>query len=438
MARRLPKTDDQRVEFVPNFRPFISPIPIPTVGICDAPAYGVCINAQWWSIIRGLLHTLDQPDVWESEDPDDIFAVRQEVREVASMSGCLCGYPPGIWVTNIAVNRTLNLQLNEIFEDGGLPAVAPDLPDTSYSEDTGDTGNEVARRRVALCWAVHDYVATIVEQGIFNAFISDTTTLLATGAISFFLGPLGGLVYAVGSNVMETLINLVADDPDLITAVSCCMYDNLLEADLTQANFESSLDGCGFGALSDEAFVADAIRSGLDNQGNWLSFMAMLGSFMNVTDETSNCICPVDPGCLSDFTIDNGDWHAVLASAIYSAGIGWAPSTSGGNNHRIIIGYTHTEDFTLTKVRVTCTNDDDENWQWRLATRDEFDVVIDNILIELPTGTTEHTFVLSGATNIRDVRARVDAVEGLQDRIEGHIVKIEILDGDCVLPEQPV
>lgn len=437
MARRSPKTDEQRVEFIPLYRPFTGKIPIPGPGICEPPGQSMCINYQWMPIIRGLLHTLDQPDIWDSDDDDDIFAVRQQVRELVAMKGCVCGYPPGLQITNITVNTILNLQYVEIFEEGGLDAVAPDRPDTSFSEDTGDTGNEISRRRVALCLATKDYVSTVIQQGIFNAFIPDAVTLLTAGAISFFLGPLGGLVYKLSSDIMEALINKVAESPEIIELVSCCMFEALEGEDITEANFEASLDNCGFGLLSDEAFAMDAVASGLDDQGNFLTFVAHLSAFFENTDDDTQCACPAEEGCLSDWTIDEGGWTPFQARALYVEDTGWDNSPSGGLNHFITIEWTHDADFDVAEVRVNIDTDEDDDIQWNFLIQDEFGATVDVFGIILPGSQSEYTFSMTTAGDARKLIFGL-VKQGLQLNIDAIVTRLEIIEGDCVLPTQPV
>lgn len=384
------------------------------------------------------MEVLVQPDIWDSDDEEEIQAAIDQVAELIGMSPCSCLTSGGTSITRIQLDVIIANDNLIIFEAGGLAALAPDRPDTSFSEDSGDTGEEVGMRRVALCWACRDFVASVAEKGILQGLDIQPAITLASLGLSFIFGPFIGVGFGLVTQAVILGVTEFINGDDDVEQVACCLYETLLGQTVNEANFAAGLDNCPDVSGTGAGWLLSLCRAAIDDTSSWFSFVKSLGAYMGAVDSLSSCFCPSEPGCFSDFTIDNGDWHAVAASAVYSAGNGWGPSASGGNNHRIIIGYTHTEDFTLTEVRVTCTNDDDENWNWQLSTRDEFEVVIDNIVVELPQGTTEHTFVLSGATNIRDVRARVDAIEGIQDRIEGRIVLFEITDGDCVLPIQPV
>ncbi len=436
MARRQPKTDDQRVEFIPNFRPFIAPIAIPDKGVCEDGSYGFCINAEWMIIIRGLLHTLDQPDVWDSADPDDIFAVRQQVRELTSMGQCLCGYPASNQIINYNTNLAIQLALIQIFDVDGLDGVAPDRPDTSFSEDTGDTGDEIIQREVALCWAVTDYVTTVVEQGIFNAFISDAVTMIATGVISFLLTPIAGIAYVFASTVAETLINKVANDPDLIALVACCMKDGLEGQTISEANFEASLDGCGFGLLSDEAFVADAVKTGLGDKGNYLAFVRMLSDYMDATVPESECPC-VEPTCMVDFTIDDGGFVAQSGGplAIYDAGLGWDNGPVSTSNHRIHILFFLSEDIAMTEAGFSISWTGDRDLLWELFLHDDTSIIHSESQ-ETGPEVNEVNWEFSEVTGVKRIRFTIVTTSGLQTDFEGHIVEGHYTGDICDFPAQ--
>ena len=438
MPPRSPKTDDQRVEIVPLYRPFINPIPIPTAQICDAPAHSMCVSTEWMPIIHGLLAVLDQPDIWDSEDEDEIFAVRQQVREFASMGTCLCGYGATDQSVRLAVDITLNNQLVQIFTADGLDGVAPDRPDTFFDEDSGDSGDEIARRQVALCWAVFDYIVTVVEKGIFNAFISDSTTIVATGVIAFLVNPLAGLLYAFASEIAEDLINKVANNPSAIEDVACCMLEALQGVAITEGAFTASLDGCGFALLSDEAFVADAVKIGLAETGNFLAFVAVLGGYMNVTDILSECPCEVEEGCFSDFGIDEGGWTPRNTQAVFSAEGGWKPSASPSINDRITIHFEQGTDIRVKIIKFTAVNTDDEDWEWSCTLRDDVGDLIESQTVVHPAGTTQATLVMSEPAGVRELVVRVLGLDFPSDSVKGFITSFTMLDGDCIFPSQPV
>ncbi len=438
MPRRTPHTDAQRVEFIPNYRPFVKPIPIPEAHICDSPAYGMCISAEWMPIIRGLFYVLDQPDVWDSEDPDEIFAVRQQVRELMSMGQCMCGYGGGSRVINKAVNTTINLQLQAIFAVDGLDGVAPERPDTYYDEDSGDNTAEAIQRKVALCWAVHDYCVTVIEDGIFNAIIPESAQLAATGVISFLWSPLVGILVYAAVDLVKEMIQVLAEDPDLVEAVACCMYAGLGGEAIDQPTFEGSLDDCGFTPLSDEDVVASVIRSTLSDNGNWLGFVATLGGYMDVTDLLSTCPCD-GPVCMVDFTVFEGGFEPIQPNmAEWLDGQGWHHDIVVTYDHMINIDFTHTSAFSVEQIRLTFTNSEpieDINVLTRTRMDDDTLVEVQDTVLSPGETVAILNYAISGA--VERLHFRIEAEGFPENAIMAHLVKLEFLVGDCVLPDPP-
>jgi len=427
MARRPVRTEEQREEFIPNFLPFVTPITIPAAGICEDPAINLCINSTWMPIIRGLFQVLDQPDVWDTEDDDEIFAVRQQIKELMAMGDCLCGYGATDAVIRLSVDLTLHNQYVKIFNDDGLDGVAPDRPDTAFDEDAGDTGDEIRRRELALCGAVTDYVTSVVEKGIFNAFIPDAVTLLTSGAISFLVGPLGGLVYRFASEVFEAIINKVANDPGLIEDVACCMLNGLEGKAITEANFEAALDDCGFGPVSDQAFISDAVKTGLDDTGNFLSFVAILGGYMDVVDILDVCPCDTGADCV-DFTIDEQGFSpdirpGPVLGALYVAGVGFDNPVAASINHRISIKHLFDEDIAFTSVTIKTVNTLSDTIRFSFELFDEFGTSLEQDFIDIDPPVQEHTFNFSEVTGVRDINVRAIKPSN-QLNFPGHIVEV--------------
>ncbi len=434
--RRSPKTDEQRPEFVPLYRPFIDKIPIPEAGICDAPNVGMCISTEWMPIIRGLFAVLDQPDIWDTTDPDEIFAVRQQIKELMTMGNCLCGYSESLRIVINNTDLTYNTQLVQIFLADGLDGVAPDRPDTAFDEDSGDTGQEIIDRHKAMCAAVHDYVITVVQKGIFDSFLPDAVTLLATGVISFLLTPLAGIVYRTGVQIMETLINMVANKPSIIELVTCCMVEGLEGKAITEANFATALDGCGFGALSDEAFVADAVKMGLDDTGNFLAFVRTLDDYNNMDQEGYECPCQEEV-CAVDFTIDDGGFEAQSGGplAIYDAGLGWDNGPVGTSNHRIHILFFLSEDIAMTEAGFSINWTGDRDLLWELFLHDDTSIIHQE---EQETGpeVSEVNWEFSEVTGVKRIRFTIVTTTGLQSDFEGHIVEGHYTGDICDFPAQ--
>ena len=58
------------------------PLSIPTVGVVEAPTVVMKFNATWLGYIMGAVAFLDQDAVWNSEDPDELYDVRQQIEQI--------------------------------------------------------------------------------------------------------------------------------------------------------------------------------------------------------------------------------------------------------------------------------------------------------------------------------------------------------------------
>ena len=385
------------------------------------------------------MQVLVQQDIWDSSDPIKIQAAIDQVQELIGMTPCSCLTQGGNTFTRTSLDIIIATENQKVFDAGGLPALAPSRPDTFFDEDTGDTGDEIARRKVALCWACIDYMTSVAEKGILQGVNIQPGIQLASLGLSFVFGPIIGVGFgAVTQAAILGLTELINGDEDVLQ-VACCMIDNLEGQTVTQANFKASLDACpdvtGLGGLA----LKSVAGFSLDDDISWFAFVKSLGSYMGATDSLAECPCETGPGCSNDFTIDNGNWVAVAGLALYDTGVGWGPPASGGLNHQIHIDYTNDIDFEVTQVKFIASNFDDEGWIWVVETYDEFAVLIQQNSIELPEGQTTHTFNMNGATNVRTLQlSLVATLQFPLDSLKGRIVSVEILQGDCVLDIQPV
>lgn len=437
MPRGIPKTDEMRVEVIPNFRPFLGKLKIPVEGICDEPCTVYRVNNNWRKYFISAMLILDQPDIWDSADPDAILAARREVRELVGMSPCGCGTDPvGVQILN-ATNHDYQLAIEQLFIAGGIDAVAPDRPDTTYDTDSGDVDGEIYERSIALCWAVRDYVNTVIEQGIFSQIVPDEGVIIATSVTAFLLGPLAGVVYRVGIEIMSQLIQLVANDPDLINEVACCMLDGLIGETISEATFAASLDGCGFAALSDEDIVAFVIREGLDDQNNFLAFVKALGGYMSAANVLSDCPCS-PPVCQTDFTIDEGGWTSKFGRALYVEDVGWDNIASGAFNHLIRIEFENDADWNLAVGRVLLKNTDSGDLRVLSRLRDAADVVLETVQLDIPGGAQGIVVNHNVATNFRRWDIQIFTIDFPDDNINCFITGADVIVGDCVFPTQPV
>lgn len=89
------KGTDVRPEILRPFDPRHVPLPAPTPDICDAPTVTICVNAEWWSHLDGMISRLLYRDAWQGSN-DEIDRAIESIQEIlavgkANPMGCGCG-----------------------------------------------------------------------------------------------------------------------------------------------------------------------------------------------------------------------------------------------------------------------------------------------------------------------------------------------------------
>lgn len=188
------------------------------------------------------------------------------------------------FVTN---NQTVN-QFNEMVYDGTPQSIAPEL-----GEDFGGAGAGDA----ALCAAIKSYINSLVYVfGMQAAALSGIATVIV--GIGLALAPLTlgtsllGVAVVGAIQASAALWNAVVNDPEAQRKVACCMFDALKDQPISQATFQTSCDGCGFGGTydSNEAFLAAQIAGVNQLDENWLAFVRALGQSQG-GGNASECVC---------------------------------------------------------------------------------------------------------------------------------------------------
>lgn len=307
--------EDEAIYRLPRFVPRTSPTEIPTPNIFDEPHVCLKINAEWASHFIGALDALDQPDTWIATD-EEIFAARQQVREAILMLSGECEMCCGetnvlleqivnqnsqLTVSNIQqdfntyiTNNNNTQNLNQMLYDGNPQSIYPDA-----GADFNTTGDG------RLCAAIDAYIngqiyihgneasnLQFAATGLSGAFIALGALLgVITGGVSIALGLAVSTLIFAAANVWESILN----DPDAIRKVKCCMYDALLDQPLTRANFQTSVDSCGFDGGSNEATLAQQISH--DNtyyEQNWLAFLRAMAQSADISSDACSCDCTDD------------------------------------------------------------------------------------------------------------------------------------------------
>lgn len=437
MARRTPKTDEMRVEFIPNYRPFLGKLPIPVADICDEPCTVYRINNTWRKFFLSAMEVLVQRDIWDSNDPVEIQRAIDQVQELIGMSPCRCIDQGGGGFTRNGIDEIVGEQNQVIFDTGGLPSLAPDAPDTSFSEDTGDDAEEQFRRIVALCWACHDYVASVAEKGILQGVNINPEIQLTSLTLSFLFSPIVGIGFGLATTaIILAVTEFIGGDDDVIQ-VACCMFDTLEGLAVSQANFSTALDFCpdvsGLGASS----LLSLVRGGMDDEKNFLAFVKILGAFMGATNDLSTCPC-TDPLCTADFKLDKFDFTSVGGRAVYVTDVGWDNSAGGGFNHIIEIQFVDGADWNAGLTRVTIDNQEAvDSITFTVTTLDEFAVQVEQKISVATPGQNSKVFGFDTSLDIRELRIRIETTAFPDDNISAIIEKCELITGDCVFPAFP-
>lgn len=434
--RRQIVTEDQRAEFIPNYRPFRDKVPIPTADICAYPSVSYCINVEWRKLLIGALQSLDQPDVWDSDDDVEIFNARQQIRSFLSMAAPLCLPASTSGASSCGCGAVYLNQLRDIFDTGGLDGLAPDRPDVFFDDDSGDDDVELARRRIALCWATHDFITQVAKDGFLQQTLIEPLFPLLGASLAFLGLPYVGVTFNAVTTGLIALMNQFISGEEDIDLVACCMFDGMTGQTVTQANFAASLDACPDLGDAGANALRNLTRAVIQDDDNWLVFIRQLGSFMNVTDNLSTCFCTPDT-CTADFTIDNGNWNTVNGNASYDEGIGWESGPGGAQNHICHIEHIKGAEFGLFLMRIQLHNfEPTNNIDVRIQTRDDGGVVEQETAV-LAQGEQTVVFFFTLSSAIKRVQLRFIR-QGLETELKMHIQKVEFIIGDCVLPDQPV
>lgn len=337
---------------------------------------------------------------------------------------------------NCGCGEIYNNQLQEIFDDGGLAALAPDRPDVFFDDDSGDDDVELARRRIALCWATHDFVTSVAQEGILQ--MTNINPAFPVIGVAFAVLGFGflGVVFAGVTVVLIELMNQFISGEEDVDLVACCMFEGMTGQTVTEANFAASLDGCPDLGDAGANALRNLVQAVIQDERNWLIFIRKLGSFMNVTDNLSTCPCTPDT-CSHNFTIDNGNWIAVNGNASYDEGVGWESAPGGSVNHICHIEHDEQAAFALFMLRIQLQNNEPTNdIDVRIQTRDDAGLVEQETGV-LAQGEQTIVFFFTLSTAIERLQIRFIR-QGLETELKMHIQAVEFLIGDCVLPEQPV
>ena len=200
-------------------------------------------------------------------------------------------------------NQAVAEELQTFADDyTGVPSsVNPNTPDDFFSGD-GSTD-----RVDALCTACKVYMYSYAQNWTTKAQIALGVTVALSFLVSISIvgGVIAGTVLAGLAFLTQTALNAFLDE-DALDEVVCCMFDAMTGTVINQANFETSLDSCGFTPGSNQAIIRDIIASDLLTFDNYLSFLNVLG-VQFILSQAGVVDCPCSSPWVSnlDFTLSD-------------------------------------------------------------------------------------------------------------------------------------
>jgi len=205
--------------------------------------------------------------------------------------------------TDYIYNQSVSDQLGVFNADyNGLPSsVNPNAPDDFFS------GNGSSDRITGLCDACKVYVYSYSSNWVQKAKIILGAVFVVTAIASLTLlgGIIAGTVLAGLALISQVALDAMEDEQALDDIV-CCMFNAMTATVINQANFEASLDACGFAVGSNQAIARDIIASDLTVFDNYLSFLNALGDqYILAQAGVSDCPCDAPWVSVLDLTLSD-------------------------------------------------------------------------------------------------------------------------------------
>lgn len=281
--------------------------------------------------------------------------------------------------TDYIYNQTVSDQLGVFNADyTGLPSsVNPDAPDDFFS------GNGSSDRITGLCDACKVYVYSYASNWVQKAKIILGAVFVVTAIASLTLlgGVIAGTVLAGLALISQIALDAMEDEQALDDIV-CCMVDAMTGTVINQANFEASLDACGFTVGSNQAIARDIVASDLTVFDNYLSFLNALGDqYVLAQAGVSDCPCETTWIKTFDFTLGKQGWDFVATRGSYVVGVGFVGIQFSSNETAIYIEYPNLPVNTVTQVQESGSFVGDPTVSVRSASLLGFDIAQSTFLI---------------------------------------------------------
>lgn len=214
---------------------------------------------------------------------------------------------------NSSVNTTLDILLQNnsttIYNTylGDWTDVHEDIPDTTYTEDTGDEAGDEDKHEIVLCATIEGYTDTVWDTNqAALSFAREVLQMVAAGAIATG-AVIPGLLILLGTVIWDAIDDELFANDEAKKKVRCCMFSNLEDASPGDfGEFAASVEDCSFDEQSDEGLLAGLIHSANITRVNHALFLLHMGRLWVAADDEQlhsidNCVCQETPPDCWDF-----------------------------------------------------------------------------------------------------------------------------------------
>lgn len=345
------------------FDPRLSPQPVPTVGVFDAPTVCIPINVQWIPFISGVIERLAWGEIWSGDDDDKTFAIQEIYSLVEAMlqgrcmiirqnpdNSCQLQYSidggetwilgfdyslcisPLDYIEQVSEAGQSNAELITLY-DGYIPNIAPNF---EYDGSLLD-----AQRDAALCLLVSEFIDQCCESAIEiinaeNQTLEDEASIfkLVTGGLQSIaqllaeikVYPVASAFAAIGLSFADVLLDLYVEiqtkdistfqDDDAKEIVLCAIMSNIVDQTPTFTSWTSSASASLTGNAED---IREVVYAAMQDEVLFVRFFDMFDETVGaISAENCPCSLPAANIHVSFDVLSGGGWEFDYSDANYA------------------------------------------------------------------------------------------------------------------------
>lgn len=335
----------------------------PAVGIFDFPLRCYVVNEEWAAHVMGAVSTLAEYAAWVGADDETAYAI-QEIEKFMQGGGCdvidcdLVENCLGSSITINAINITLysfsfNVTQNH-FDD--LTAIYDGSPQSVGPNISVNPADDDARDQNALCASIHNAIGAYAAAKSAQISLKTGATVLWQEYINwvhqtFPIVP-DWLMYLLGDELYGCVADFgqaltVLADQDAKDDLACCLFDELRDVVMSEANFNAAVASCA-GSLSDNAGKLACLFDGDNSQEHYLSFLEQYNQELlnHIAGDPGDCFCLPD------------GWEWVYLPWV------WNVPTHSGGQASPTFGYTNPANRQLSAIVAHTISDNPSKSQW--------------------------------------------------------------------------